>query len=50
MSIDAFEKQEQILKLRVKVLQAEQEQIDESPTLNIDEARKRLEERVNNGM
>ena len=46
MSIDAFEKREQILQLRAKVLQAEQERIDGEATLGISEARKRLRERV----
>ena len=47
MSIDAFEKREQMLKLREKVLQAEQERIDGAETLSIAQARKRLRERVN---
>jgi len=47
MSIDAFEKREQILQLRAKVLQAEQERISGAETLSISEARKRLRERSN---
>ena len=47
MSIDAFEKREQILELRAKVLQAEQERIDGAATIGVEEARKRLRERVN---
>lgn len=47
MSIDAFEKREQILGLRAKVLQAEQERIDGAKTLSISQARKQLRERVN---
>lgn len=47
MSIDAFEKREQILQLRAKVLQAEQERIIGAETLSISEARKRLRERSN---
>lgn len=47
MSIDAFEKREQILQLRAKVLQAEQERIDGAETLDISQARKLLRERVN---
>lgn len=47
MSIEAFEKREQILKLRAKVLQAEQERIDKAATLSISQARERLKERVN---
>lgn len=46
MSIDAFEKREQILQLRSKVLQAEQERINGEPTLSVSEARKRLRERA----
>lgn len=47
MSIEAFEKREQILQLRAKVLQAEQERIDGAETLSVSQARKRLRERVN---
>ncbi|MCM1083241.1 MAG: type II toxin-antitoxin system Phd/YefM family antitoxin [Clostridium sp.] len=46
MSIDAFEKREQILQLRAKVLQAEQERIDGKTTISVSEARKRLRERA----
>lgn len=46
MSIDASEKKEQLLQLRTRVLQAEQERIDGAKTLNIAEARKRLRERL----
>lgn len=47
MSIDAFEKREQMLKLREKVLQAETERIDGAETLSIVQARERLKERLN---
>lgn len=47
MSIEAFEKREQMLKFREKVLQAEQERIEGAETLDISQARKRLRERVN---
>jgi PHD/YefM family antitoxin component YafN of YafNO toxin-antitoxin module len=47
MNIDAFEKREQVLELRAKVLQAEQERIDGAETLSISETRQRLRERVN---
>lgn len=47
MSIDAFEKREQMLQLRAKVLQAEQERMDGEPTISVSEARKRLRERAN---
>lgn len=46
MSIDAFEKREQVLELRAKVLQAEQERLEGADTLSLSEARKRLGERV----
>lgn len=46
MSIDAFEKREQILQLRAKVLLAEQERIDGKPTISVEEARKHLRERA----
>jgi prevent-host-death family protein len=46
MSIEAFEKREQILQLRAKVLQAEQERINGAETLSVTEARRRLRERA----
>lgn len=46
MSIDAFEKREQILQLRAKILKAEQERISGAETLSVEVARKRLRERV----
>lgn len=46
MSIDAYEKREQLLQLRAKVLQAEQERIDGAPTMSVAEARKKLRERL----
>ena len=47
MSIDAFEKREQMLQLRAKILQAEQERVDGAETLSVSQAKKRLRERVN---
>ena len=47
MSIDAFEKREQVLMLREKVLQAEQERINGAETVSISQARKQLMERIN---
>lgn len=46
MSIDAFEKREQTLQLRAKVLQAEQERINGAKTMSVAEARKKLRERA----
>ena len=48
MSIDAFEKREQMLRLRENVLKAEQERLDGAETVSVAEARKRLKERVIN--
>ena len=46
MSIEAFERREQILQLRAKVLQAEQERLDGAETVSVSEARRRLRERA----
>ncbi len=46
MSIEAFENREQVLQLRAKVLQAEQERLDGAETISVSEARRRLRERV----
>lgn len=46
MNIEAFEKREQVLELRAKVLQAEQERIEGAETLSVSEARTRLRERI----
>lgn len=46
MSIEAFEKREQVLELREKVLQAEQERLSGAKTLSVAEARKNLKERI----
>lgn len=47
MDIEVFERREQMLKLRERVLQAEQERIDGTKTYSISEVRKQLRERVN---
>ena len=47
MNIEAFEKREQMLKLRERVLKAEQEHIEGQPTMSVAEARRRLRERAN---
>lgn len=47
MSIEAFERREQMLWLREKILQAEQERIDGAETLDVSQARERLRERFN---
>ena len=47
LSIDAYEKKEQMLNLGAKVLQAEQERIDGAQTLSVAEAREQRKERLN---
>ena len=47
MNIEASEKREQMLKLRERVLKAEQERIEGQPTMSVSEARRRLRERAN---
>ena len=47
MSIEAYEKREQTLQLRAKVLQAEQERQDGAKTRSVVQARKELRERLN---
>ena len=47
MSIEAFEKREQILKLRSKIAIAEQSRLSGEATITIEEAKKRLEEKYN---
>lgn len=46
MSIDAFEKREQVLELRGKIMRAEEERLSGANTRNIAEARKELRERA----
>ena len=46
MSIEAYEKREQLLRLRARVLQAEGERIDGAKTMSATEARKNLRERL----
>ena len=46
MSIEAFEKREQMLNLRANVLKAEQERINGAKTMSVGEARRRLRERA----
>lgn len=47
MSIDTFEKREQMLQLQAKVLQAEQERIDGVEMFSVSQARERLRARIN---
>lgn len=46
MSIETFEKREQLFQLRAKVLQAEQERIAGAQTISVAEARRKLRERA----
>lgn len=46
MSIDVFEKREQVLELRAKVKQAEEERLSGAETRSISEARKELRDRI----
>ena len=47
MSIEAFEKREQILKLRSKIMVAEASRLSGEPTVSLGEARERIEEKYN---
>jgi prevent-host-death family protein len=49
MSIEAFEKREETLKLRTKLEAAEQSRLVGEPTFTVSQSRKSLEERLNNG-
>lgn len=46
MSVDAFEKQDQLLKLRTRVLQADKERSDGARSISVAEARKKLRKRL----
>ncbi|MDF2884822.1 MAG: prevent-host-death family protein [Clostridiaceae bacterium] len=47
MSIEAFEKRDQILKLRSKIEIAEQSRLSGEATVSLEEAKKRLQEKLN---
>ena len=47
MSLEAYEKREQVLKLKEKLLKAEQERLDGKKTRCVEDARKELRERLN---
>ena len=47
MSIEAFEKREQMLKFRSKVMMAEASRLAGEKTVSLDDARKLLEEKYN---
>lgn len=48
MSIEAYEKREQMLKLRTKLLDAEISRLNGEPTYSLDEVRKLIEEKYTN--
>lgn len=47
MSIDAFEKREQVLELHIKVMQAEEERLSGAEARSISEAKKELRDSIN---
>ena len=47
MSIEAFEKREQILRLRSRLMIAEQSRLFGEPAVSLSDAKKRLEEKYN---
>lgn len=47
MSIEAFEKREQILKLRSRIMIAEASRLTGQPTVTLDEAREQIEKKFN---
>ena len=47
MSIAAFEKREALLNLREKLMYAEQQRLAGEPTVSLDEAERRIREKVN---
>jgi prevent-host-death family protein len=47
MSIEAFERREAMLDLREKLLLAEEQRLADEPTISLDEAHKRLKEKIN---
>lgn len=49
MSIDAFERRDEMLRLRAKLEAAEQSRLHGEPTYSIDESRQRMEAIFNSG-
>ena len=48
MSISAFEKREELIRLKAKLDAAEESRLSGEPTVSIDEARRRLMDKYNN--
>jgi len=49
MDIDASERREQLLQLRLRVFQAEEERLSGAQTISVADARRKLRERVHEG-
>ncbi|MBR1864468.1 MAG: type II toxin-antitoxin system Phd/YefM family antitoxin [Ruminococcus sp.] len=49
MSIDAFERREELIRLQAKLEAAEESRLCGEPTVSLDEARARLKEKYANG-
>ena len=47
MSLEVFEKREALLNLREKLMYAEQQRLAGEPTISLDEAERRLSEKIN---
>jgi PHD/YefM family antitoxin component YafN of YafNO toxin-antitoxin module len=47
MSIEAFERREQLAMLKIRLALAEQSRLNGEPTLSLEEARERLEHKYN---
>ena len=50
MSINAFEKREQLILLKSKLMLAEQSRLNGEPTVSLNEARERMETKYNAGV
>ena len=48
MNIEAFEKKEQLLKLKTRLSMTEQSRLSKEPTVSLEDARKRLEKKYKN--
>lgn len=48
MSIDAFEKREELIRLKAKLDAAEHSRLSGEPTISLEEARKRFAEKYHN--
>lgn len=49
MSVDAYERREQLLRLQYKLDLAERSRLEGLPTVTLEQARQRLQERLGNG-